>query len=150
MSRAPRVLPPEPSLPAVPPDVVVRTCPLPGDLLGLWDEATRTVWLHDDLTSAERRSTLVHELVHAERGDVPCGDDALDARQEARVEREAARRLLPIDVLADVVTWAVDPHEAAAELDVDVDVLTARLSSLTRAEQELLSARSSSGPASVA
>ena len=121
--------------------VLVRTARLPGGVMGLWDERTRTVWLDTRLTSAERRGTLAHELVHAERGDVPCGDPALDARQERRVEREAARLLLPLAALAHVLAWTADAREAAQELDVDPALLAVRLEALTAAERSLLEAR---------
>jgi hypothetical protein len=124
----------------VTPDISVHTAALPPPPMGLWDESTRTVWLHRDLTSAERRSTLAHELVHAERGDVPCGDPVLDTRQELRVESEAARRLLPLPLLSDVLRWARDPREAAAELDVDPAMLAVRLADLTAAERARLRA----------
>src|SRR6478735_535230 len=94
----------------------VRTAPLGDGRMGLWDERTRTIWLDAGLSSAERRCTLVHELVHAERGDVPCGHPLLDRRQERRVEREAARRLVALEALADAVRWSRDEHEVAALL----------------------------------
>jgi Zn-dependent peptidase ImmA (M78 family) len=120
-------------------DLTIRTAALPDPLMGLWDQRTRTVWLDSRLTPVERRCTLAHELVHAERGDVPCGDPALDARQETRVEREAARRLLPLARLAEVLRWSPDLREAAAELDVEVGVLELRLASLDDTERAALS-----------
>jgi Zn-dependent peptidase ImmA (M78 family) len=119
----------------VPPDVTVRTAALAEGLMGLWDEDERTVWLDARLTPAERRCTLAHELVHAERGDLPCEDPVLDTRQEQRVEREAARRLVPLERLLDALRWTSDAAEAADVLDVDPALLRTRLEALSRAER---------------
>jgi hypothetical protein len=116
----------------------IKVVDLPTGLMGLWDQSARTLWLDSGLTPAERRSTLAHELVHAERGDVPCGDPVLDARQERRVEHEAARRLLPVAVLADALRWSDRPSEVAALLDVDPSMLAARLESLSPREALVL------------
>ena len=122
-------------------DLTIRTSQLPAGLMGLWDESTRTLWLDEGLSPPERRCTLVHELVHAERGDVPCGDSALDARQERRVEREAARRLVGFGELIDVLRWAVNAAEAAEVLGVDLATLEARLGGLTEREHDELARR---------
>ena len=122
----------------VAPGVTVRTAVLPPSCLGLWDQHARTVWLDERLSPAERRSTLAHELVHAERGDVPCGDPCLDARQERRVDREAARRLIAVEALADALRWTRDPREVAELLDVDVALLAARIEALTPTERAQL------------
>jgi Zn-dependent peptidase ImmA (M78 family) len=116
----------------------IRTAALGDGRMGLWDERTRTVWLDAGLSTAERRCTLIHELIHAERGDVPCDHPALERRQERRVEREAARRLVSIDALIEAVRWSRDPHEVAAALEVDLEILGARIEALTQAERVLL------------
>ena len=56
----------------------------------------RSILLDIRLSRAEERCTLTHELVHAERGPFPCW---LTAREEAAVNAEAARRLIPLDAL---------------------------------------------------
>ena len=109
--------------------------------MGLWDEATRTVWLDCGLTGVERRCTLVHELVHAERGDVPCEDPVLAVRQERIVDREAARRLVPVALLADGLRWTVRAEELAAVLEVDLATLRTRLRCLTDAERAAIGER---------
>jgi hypothetical protein len=115
-------------------DLIVRVAPLGHGLMGLWDESTRTLWLDARLSATERRCTLVHELIHAERGDVPCEDAALDARQERRVEQEAARRLIPLGALVDSLRWTAQVDELAELLEVDVETLLARIGGLTRSE----------------
>ena len=118
--------------------VTIRNALLGTGVMGLWHESTNTVWLDVGLTAAERRCTLAHELVHAERGDVPCGDAVLDVRQEHRVEREAARRLVSWPALLEVSRWARTPVEAAEALDVDLPTLRARIAGLTPREHEVL------------
>lgn len=85
------------------------------------------------------RSSLAHEIVHAERGDVPTGDHVMDARQELIVNKEAARRLISIRALADVLAWTDCVVQAAEELRVDVDTLRTRLAHLHPAERHHLS-----------
>lgn len=83
---------------------------------------------------AQRRSTLAHELVHDERRVFPT-DRVLRAREELTVERIAARRLIALDHLVDVLRWTRSTGEVAAELWVDVPMLQALGRSLTDAER---------------
>ncbi|MGV9482096.1 hypothetical protein [Gordonia aichiensis] len=83
---------------------------------------------------AQRRSTLTHELVHDERRIFP-QDEVLQAREEETVERIAARRLIALDHLVDVLRWTRSTGEVAAELWVDVPMLQALGRSLTDAER---------------
>ena len=53
----------------------------------------------------ERRCTISHELVHDERRIFPA-DRVLRAREELRVERIAARRLIALDRLVDALVWS--------------------------------------------
>lgn len=94
--------------------------------------------MDDRQTQAERRSTLAHELVHAERRDEPCGSIVLDARQELVVSKLAARRLIPIRDLGEALAWASSVHEAADELWVDEDTLRVRLAHLHPSERAYL------------
>lgn len=83
----------------------------------------------------ERRMALGHELVHDERRIFP-SDPVLCAREEAIVERIAARRLIALDRLVDVLRWTRHTDEIADELWVDVAMLTALVQSLTAAERK--------------
>ena len=107
-----------------------------GDLFGAWDPDTRIIWLHHDLTQAERRSTLAHEIIHALRGDEPCADSVLDHRQELVVSRIAARILISLESFAAALSVCRNDHELAEELNVDIDTIPAMWDSLTRAEVE--------------
>lgn len=118
------------------PDVVVRYVGwLPALVLGATDG--RSIWLARGLLQAEERCTLAHELIHIERGHRGCQPP----RVEADVEREAARRLIPLDLLGEALTWARCEAEAADELCVDIATLRTRLAALTRAERAWLCRR---------
>lgn len=105
----------------------------------LFDE--RVISLRTDLSPEERRCTLLHECLHAERGPTLVG--VLQEREELRVRRETARLLLPaIEEVADALAWAHSLGEAAGELHVDVDVLRDRLRWLDPAERAHLRRRS--------
>ena len=59
---------------------------------------------------------LVHELVHAERGDEPCAHPDSECQQELAVRKEVARRLIDIRALARVAAiYPDDAHKVADE-----------------------------------
>lgn len=111
--------------------------------MGWTRHSTQTVSIRDNLSWAERRCTLQHELIHLERGPVPSGWVSQD---EERVRRETARRMLPdMHPLGEALAWAHDEHEAADELGVDVQVLRYRLRHLHPAERGYLLRRLAEG-----
>lgn len=83
----------------------------------------------------ERRCTITHELVHDERRIYPV-DRVLRAREELVVERIAARRLIALERLVDVLVWTRQTDEVAEELWVDVPMLVTLVQSLTDAERD--------------
>ncbi|MDL9938728.1 hypothetical protein QSJ18_18430 [Gordonia sp. ABSL1-1] len=87
-----------------------------------------------DDPQASRRCTIAHELVHDERRIFPV-DRVLRAREELRVERIAARRLIELHRLVDVLLWTRRTDEVAEELWVDVPMLTTLVQSLTDRER---------------
>ncbi len=95
----------------------------------------RAIVMDKRLSQVERRSVLAHELGHVIRGDVPCGDDVLDCRQESVVDQWAARKLITLDALVDALRWSDDPHEVADCLWVTVDLLEVRLRHLHPSER---------------
>lgn len=104
--------------------------------LGAYDPDSRVIWLSHGLTQAERRSTLTHELIHAERGDEPCCTSWHDDKQERLVDGMAARRLIPLEQLVLALRWSQDERELAEELWVDVATVRARLEGLMPAETD--------------
>jgi hypothetical protein len=95
----------------------------------------RAIVMDSRLSQVERRSVLAHELGHVIRGDVPCGDEILDARQESVVDQWAARKLISLDALVDALRWSDDPHEVADALWVTVDLLEVRVAHLHPSER---------------
>lgn len=75
-----------------------------GDNAGAWDPDTGIIWIHHNLAQAEHRCTLIHEVVHAMRGDEKCHDAVLNQRQERAVDRIAARILIPLRRLTSTPT----------------------------------------------
>lgn len=107
--------------------------------MGLTNFKAQTISLRRGMTQAERRSTVLHECLHIERGPAL---STLAAREELRVERETARLLLPcIRQVGEALAWARDLDEAADELWVDLKCLRTRLESLHPAERAYLRQR---------
>lgn len=78
------------------------------------------------LLQVDRRCALAHELIHLEHRDVGEKAPAI----EVRVNREAARRLIPWGRLLEAVRWARSDRELADELWVTLPVLRARTDAL--------------------
>jgi hypothetical protein len=110
-------------------------CDLPPGVRAIYgrrgdDEA---IIVNQTLTPAERLAAIAHELVHVERGGsghcagAPQSWGAVVAREEARVDRIVAERLVPLGRLADFVTAraeleGVTAEHAAEEFGVPADV----------------------------
>lgn len=113
---------------------------LPEGVFETCDVTSGSITLNPGQTQAERRSTLTHELVHLERGQVPACPIAA-GREEQAVNAEAARRLIPLEALIDALLWSYDEHELADELWVDLDMVRARLDNLTDEERATIDAQ---------
>lgn len=110
-----------------------------GGLRGFTDYEAKTISLRRGMTHDERRSTILHECLHVERGPAL---DTLSAREELRVERVAARLLMPdIRIVGEALAWGRDLAEAAWELSVDEAMLRCRLETLHPAEHHYLRRR---------
>lgn len=129
------------------PCVRVRSLRLPDDEMGRWVPERRLILLDDRLTPVEECCTVVHEGLHALRGDEPLvgvglDGDRLDRRQERDVDRIAARLLLDIDRVVDVLARTHNLAEAADELGADEGTLWTFLHEcLTDDEKRLLQDR---------
>ena len=113
---------------------------LPPRVRGLTDFRNRRVILDRKLLQVERRCVIAHELVHIERGPIPA-HPAYRAREESRVEREVARRLIELTELGEALAWAHHVSEAADYLWVTEDVLRVRLACLEPSETQCLDVR---------
>lgn len=108
---------------------------LPAGVLGLTDHSNRTITLARGLTQAQRRSTVAHEVAHAER---PPFHPRYTHLEERAVDQLAARRLVPFDVLVDGCRWARSIPELAEECWVDEDTIRIRLAHLHPSERTRL------------
>ena len=118
---------------------------LPDGVWGYWDG--QRIVLDGTLPHRCVRATLAHELLHAERGD-----DGVALRQaqqsvlaERAMERDvdvvAARQLLPIHELGDVLALASNELDVAELMRVDVETVRVRLDTLDGPEREYLQRR---------
>lgn len=89
----------------------------------------RLILIARTATQVQRRCTLAHELVHAERGDLPT-TGWFGRRQERTCEQLAARRLIDLDDLISALHWSQHEAEVADELRVDVETLRIRVDHL--------------------
>lgn len=113
----------------------VATAPLPAGVRGLCDYTYRQIWIADGLHPWQRRATVLHEIIHAERGPALVWHEA---REERQVNRETARRLIPIQALGEVMQGTQDPRTAAAWLEVPVSMIWARIQGLHPSERAYL------------
>lgn len=110
-----------------------------GGPMGRTIHSEQTISLRRGMTWEERRCTVAHEVLHIERGPQPLG---LRAKDEERVRRETAQRMIPdIRPVGDAIAWALSEEEAAHELGVDVYVLRYRLKHMSPMERAWLKRR---------
>ena len=113
---------------------------LPDDLLGA-SNGTDTIWLDRDQFQVERRCTLTHELTHLDFGHDGCQSE----KDEARVRKLTAQKLIHRDDLIRALQWAMSLEEAADELWVTPEVLRDRLDFMHPSEKLLIAAAVQAG-----
>lgn len=114
-----------------------RTSSLPHGVDGYYDHIQRCIWLREGLTWDRAHSVIEHEAVHAEEEHEPTMILPVFHSRELWVEREAARRLIPLGRLIEVLLVHSEAKAAAAALGVDCGIFYSRVFSLTDAEQEI-------------
>jgi hypothetical protein len=104
---------------------------------GRYYHAHRAIVLCSGRSLEEERCSLWHEIVHAERGDTACaGWVASDT--ERRVEREAARRAMPLPVMERRLVLATDWDDFVWHMKVPERWVRFRLSQARPAERARL------------
>ena len=107
--------------------IVFRLAPLPAETGGAiyWPRGSRAAIIIDPaLSQVARRAALAHELVHDERGGgadlegMPGSWSAVVMRDEAAVNAEVARRLVPPAELAEFCRMMVALELPVSALDV--------------------------------
>lgn len=99
-------------------------------------DGTTRIWVDPELSQAEYRCVIMHELVHIAYGHTSCQPPMV----EARVRAITAKLLVPFPRLEQAWRWATHVTELADELSVTDWVLTDRLDGLTFRQQQALAA----------
>lgn len=108
--------------------------------MGETDFEAGVISLRRGMTYEERRSTVLHECIHVERGPAPL---TFAEKEELLVEKATARQLLPsVKAIAEAYAWSQGDTEGAAyELGVDVGVLVTRMKYMTHPAERAYLAR---------
>lgn len=117
------------------PDVVMLRQPIAEP--ARYYHGRRAIVLRSGRSLEEERRSLWHELVHAERGDTECAGWAGSA-VERRVEREAARRAMPVVVMERRLAVATDWHDFVWHMKVPEGWVRFRLAHALPAERARL------------
>jgi hypothetical protein len=120
------------------PHLTLEVTRLPDDEMGRWVPSRQTILLDDRLNQAERRCTLVHEMVHHVTGDHLGLTPELVRMQERLCRERTARLLITLPALLDAMRWSEHASEIADYLWVDEPTLWDRLEHLTPEEHEYL------------
>lgn len=119
--------------------------PLPGEIEAVYGRRgdRAAIIIDPELSQVDRAAALGHELVHDERGVPPMNPPQLwvpvVAKEEAAVDREVARRMMPLDTLAAYVDSmeemgvGVTAANVAVEFDVALWVAVRALALLREA-----------------
>lgn len=112
------------------------------DRLGEYVHDLQLIRLRRGMLRRQARSVLAHELRHHDASDTPTGCPVLDARQENRADREAARLLIDLRDLGDALALH-DGHlgAVAVELYVSRAAVENRLRHLRPSERHWLHRR---------
>lgn len=78
----------------------------------------RAIIVDRSLHRIARNAVLAHELIHDERGHSPSSHPIEVAKEEERVEREVARRLVPFDELSVFVAGRLALGESVSAADI--------------------------------
>jgi hypothetical protein len=117
------------------PEIRVVDADLPGRLQGFISHDEGIIWLRNDLSEVERRSTLAYEIAQLKQGPTP-GDACLAAAHQRDAAEWAARMLIDTERFVEAFSRSASYADVAALLGVDVPTVRARLRGLTDVEQD--------------
>lgn len=119
---------------------VVFQCELPYETntIAVTDMSGR-IWLEKDLFEREARAALAHELAHYDiegglEGRIGNGAGGHVGAVEAECNRLAAERLIDFEELVSAAKFCDSIEEMAEELNVDENLVRARIGALSSAE----------------
>ena len=111
---------------------------LPENLLGYYDHATGTIHVDESLDRLRRHQTVVHERFHKALKHAPTATPGVRVARELLVEGMAAQYLISFRNLLDAFAACSDAQGMAMFLNVDCELIYARMMQLTPMEQLFL------------
>lgn len=108
------------------PGWVIRHRPLSHGIPEVMCRRRRVILIDSGSTWVEKRCSLAHAVAHLDLGHTHAPHDHFDRAQERDANQLAARRLITIEALAEVLSWTRHWTEIAQELDVDLATLRTR------------------------
>lgn len=103
-----------------------------------WLPRHKVILLARTLTRVQGRCALAHELAHIDLQHRPDVAGRYGRWQEREADWLAARRLIPLPVLADALVWCRDDRALAEELDVVPELVDLRRTHLSQEELDCL------------
>ena len=119
------------------PDWVIRHRQL-GGIPEVLCRRRKVILINNAHTWPAKRSSLAHAVAHLDLGHATTASAYFEKREERDADQLAARRLITLDALAEVLCWTRDYGEIAEELLVDVFMLKVRERHLHVAERHYL------------
>ena len=120
------------------PDWVIRHRPLGGVIPEVLCRRRKTILIDAGSSWPEKRCSLAHAVAHLDLDHPAAATATFERWMEAEANGLAARRLIPLEALADVLCWTRYTTEIAAELQVDLHTLEVRRRRLHAAERGYL------------
>lgn len=111
---------------------------MPNGLLGYYDHDTGNIYVDGRLDRHSRRLTVTHERFHKLLKHAPCGTPGMRTAREMQVERMTAEYFIPFRALLDAYKACSDIVAMSKLLNVDCELVYARLNNLTRLERTIL------------
>lgn len=119
------------------PDWVIRHRAL-GGIPEVLCRRRRVILINNAHSWPAKRSSLAHAVAHLDLGHADTASAFFEKREEREADQLAARRLITLDELAEVLCWTRDYGEIADELLVDVTMLKMREKHLHVSERHYL------------
>lgn len=111
---------------------------MPSRVLGYYDHATGLIHADERLDRHQRRLTVTHERFHKFLKHEPVGTPGIRLAREMKVEKMTAEYFIPFRALLDAYIACSDVSALAAMLNVDCELVYARLMGLSKLERLML------------
>jgi hypothetical protein len=108
------------------PDWVIRHRPLSHGIPEAMCPRRRVILISSGSSWPEKRCSLAHAVAHLDLGHHLTPSSMFDRRNEEAANQLAARRLVTLEALAEVLSWTRWRSEIAEELQVDRATLDVR------------------------